>query len=269
MPKSLKITSGTLVDHAIAIINDDENYFRKILSYPWTEKEGLKTIKQVKEYLANSVDPKSLREGHIAINNKKLYGHQDWHSWSTDNWGTKWNAYDQTEEIEMDTIEVKSPYKESNSYTLHTAKIKFDTAWSTPFPVMEKLAKKFPKLIVEVKFASEDIGQNCGIYKFEGGKLTEEYQPSGIEADKFACEIRGYDFKDYICDNIECWDVEKMKESKNKEIFIDLLQKGYATQLIRNLYPDSEEGKEVVKFLKELALENELYEAITEIESAS
>jgi hypothetical protein len=76
-----------------------------------------------------------------------------WSDWNRNNWGTKWNAYDtHIEPIEGDLCELR-----------------FDTAWSHPFPVVEALAKLFPEEQIKVWWADEDMGQNVGWYVIEPG----------------------------------------------------------------------------------------------------
>jgi hypothetical protein len=53
-----------------------------------------------------------------------------WHDWTTEHWGTKWNAH-------YFRVTVDAP----GCYEFH-----FDTAWSPPVPVWEKMAKMFPAL---------------------------------------------------------------------------------------------------------------------------
>jgi len=50
----------------------------------------------------------------------------NWLSWNRENWGTKWNAYDSKCGVEDDK-----------------AAIKFDTAWSVPYPILAAFANKF------------------------------------------------------------------------------------------------------------------------------
>lgn len=69
-------------------------------------------------------------------------GHASWYSWSIENWGTKWNAYD-CERIDDRTV-------------------RFDTAWSCPINVMLALAAKFPGNLIHFKWADEDCGYNVG-----------------------------------------------------------------------------------------------------------
>jgi hypothetical protein len=50
----------------------------------------------------------------------------NWNTWSLENWGTKWNCYSQSSGIEDGR-----------------AFIKFDTAWSIPYPILAAFANKF------------------------------------------------------------------------------------------------------------------------------
>jgi len=50
----------------------------------------------------------------------------NWHTWNNLNWGTKWNCYSQSCGIENEK-----------------AFIKFDTAWSIPYPILAAFANKF------------------------------------------------------------------------------------------------------------------------------
>lgn len=79
-----------------------------------------------------------------------------WYSWrvSRMGWGTKWNAYDV---IDADT---------------HFA---FNTAWSTPDPVIQALSQQFPTYTFYVEYADEDIGgDNHGTYTYINGELVGE-----------------------------------------------------------------------------------------------
>jgi hypothetical protein len=242
-PKSLDITSGSNVDNAMAIIKNDDKHFRSMLDYPWVKKEGLMTIEQVKEHIKGSLSEKDYEEGRMAIENLEAYGCKDWYSWSIQNWGTKWNAYD------------------CNNDDWGT--ISFDTAWSTPFPVMKELAGKYPDLSFEVKFADEDLGSNCGKYTFENGELIEEYQPEGTEALKYACEIKGYEFVDFILDNFEYWELDTIKE--NKQTIVQMLSECYASELVDQIDIGEESGREKAEYLLQLAVENELFEEAAHI----
>ena len=89
------------------------------------------------------------------LRNKRVCGHLHNMDWGRVAWGTKWNAYSQ--EIELEE-----------------GRLKFDTAWSCPQPVFEALSKQHPAAVIEVQFADEDIGSNCGTLIFKGGQIAEK-----------------------------------------------------------------------------------------------
>ena len=70
----------------------------------------------------------------------------DWYEWHNDYWGTKWNAYDSYTIIKKSSVQFV-----------------FSTAWSAPAPIYSKLAEIFSDYEMEVKWADEDCGSNCGV----------------------------------------------------------------------------------------------------------
>ena len=56
------------------------------------------------------------------IDNIRKYGYPTWYTWSIDNWGTKWNSYDN---IKIDNNNIV-----------------FNTAWSTPGLIFKELSKQ-------------------------------------------------------------------------------------------------------------------------------
>lgn len=99
-----------------------------------------------------------------------------WYEWNPENWGTKWNAYDTS-------LEPKE-----NGLT----ELRFDTAWSHPYPVLEKLSKKFPNALIQVSYADEDLGHNIGQYAIKNGERSDLLGiEEGIdEARDFATHIK-------------------------------------------------------------------------------
>lgn len=63
-------------------------------------------------------------------------------------WGTKWNAYEQD---------------------IEDNKLIFTTAWAHPDNVVKTLSLLFPKNLIKVQYADEDLGSNCGFYEIKGG----------------------------------------------------------------------------------------------------
>lgn len=256
MPESLHIVSGSNVDNAMAIIRDDESYFSKMLDYAWVKEEKIKTISQLKKRVLKNLSPDDLEQGRIALDNLKKYGHKDWYTWSIANWGTKWNAYS----VEYDL-------REKN-------KISFETAWSTPFPVMNKLAQIFNDLRIEVYFADEDLGSNCGLYVFENGILAMEYLPKDWEAYKFACTLKGIEDDEQIMENMSWYVLRGSGIDKvlNEDLENYLSCEFERENLIKTLFYNcqSENDVEVVKaHLNHIALNNEIYEAMNLINEYS
>jgi hypothetical protein len=97
-------------------------------------------------------------------------------------WGTKWNACEPS---------IDGPGLAS-----------FETAWSFPEPVILKLSQMFPDATIEVTYADEDIGSNCGTVVFKGGAVVSRDESQGwnqmSKADQekwqaFAYEVKGWD----------------------------------------------------------------------------
>lgn len=71
--------------------------------------------------------------------NKQKYGSKDWYDWNIKNWGTKW-------EVEM----------LCSSQTDEQLVFTFDSAWSPPCELLDKVAKMFPKLRFVLSY--EELG---------------------------------------------------------------------------------------------------------------
>lgn len=105
-----------------------------MLQYPWvieagvTDEEGLKAL-----LLKRS--PDCVEVAKKALHNHATYGHSNWYDWSIANWGTKWNSYSFHPIVENPTNEHE---------------FMFDTAWSTPEPIWDALAEKFPTLFFDI-----------------------------------------------------------------------------------------------------------------------
>jgi hypothetical protein len=121
----------------------------------------------------------------------------DGYHWSIQNWGTKWNAYD------MEKIDDHS--------------MQFDTAWSMPEPVIRALSKKFPDVGVEIRWADEDLGSNCGEIHYKAGEETYVNVPdSGSkEAYEIAFDVKGWGAEDYVYDKKLGTYVYKENESRS------------------------------------------------------
>jgi hypothetical protein len=100
-------------------------------------------------------------------------------------WGTKWNACE-------------------SDVNLDEGKASFNTAWSCPIPVLEAISKRFPNDKIDVVFADEDIGSNCGKFTLLGGTaINSDIAPSWrdmTEDQKEKWTAFAYEVKDWIPD---------------------------------------------------------------------
>ena len=69
---------------------------------------------------------------------QEKYGFDNWYDWRHQYWGVKWNAYD-------------------TNYDEETKEIKFDTAWSIPYPIIAKIAEQNPETKLE-GYSEEETG---------------------------------------------------------------------------------------------------------------
>jgi len=91
--------------------------------------------------------PDNIYRGDLGKREMELYGSANWYDWRISHWGTKWDAYN-------------SSFNESDN-TLW-----FDTAWSCPIPVLNKLAEICCQNGIEFEgeWADEDCGCNVGVF---------------------------------------------------------------------------------------------------------
>lgn len=114
-----------------------------------------------------------------------------WYRWNLNNWGTKWNAY--SSEVDLDE-----------------GLVRFDSAWSHPYPVLVALTQKFPEHEISVRYADEDLGQNCGAYTVLNVEMIEDNTPDygSPEAYELACQVKyGRSFAEMKVQ----WDAEEME----------------------------------------------------------
>jgi hypothetical protein len=80
-------------------------------------------------------------------------GIPNWYEWQSEHWGTKWNACD-CEEVILTHFE-HMPYTE--------AIYRFDTAWSTPEPVIRRIIEDWPELEIDGGYIDEGY-EGCGSF---------------------------------------------------------------------------------------------------------
>lgn len=130
--------------------------FNKIIPEPEDESEC------PDEYKVN-------KDSHIAVRDEKPWF--DWYEWHIANWGTKWGAYDCYTKI-------------GKSYI----KFIFSTAWNVAQPIIERLSLLgFP---LEVKYADEDWGSNCGVITWSHEQGWEiQFAKDMRDPERFAREL--------------------------------------------------------------------------------
>lgn len=94
------------------------------------------------------------------LKNYREHGHNSWYEWSIKNWGTKWNAY-------------QNPDERDTEFTIH-----FQTAWSSPVELMEKMSLNFPDISFLLSYADKDAGSNVGKILIQKGIVKSEEKPA-------------------------------------------------------------------------------------------
>lgn len=184
MPESLNIEAGSQTSTGLKAYQD----FIEVYTLGGTiHQDDLENIPHKSEdaFLRQRSDirPEEWELGKAAWNNIRLYGVPTWYGWRNHHWGTKWNSYGYGE--------AKVDYQDGDA-------LNFLTAWSAPHPVMEKLAEMFPNVEIEHEWADEDIGHNCGRYRYQNGVRIEEWFPeTEREAIDLSCELMGLEPLDY------------------------------------------------------------------------
>ena len=102
----------------------------------------------------------------------------EWYNWRWNNWGTKWNAYEEE-------------YDGGNT-------ISFLTAWAPPHEVIEALSEQFPGVYFTHRWAEEEIGVDVGQREYLNGVCVGDIEPEGeAEAIAIASAVWGGDPIDF------------------------------------------------------------------------
>lgn len=89
------------------------------------------------------------------LENYRACGHLHSMAFAREVWGTKWNAC--------------SPEAFPDE-----GRCQFETAWSCPLGILLELSKRFPEEAIDVTYADEDIGSNCGTFTLKAGVVIDE-----------------------------------------------------------------------------------------------
>ena len=92
-------------------------------------------------------------------------GYREWYSWAVDNWGTKWPP--SVALYEADGV---------------SATFRFDSAWSPPSALIQRISEKFPNLTFVLEYSEPGMGF-LGAEAFKGGEVISESYLGDTSAD--------------------------------------------------------------------------------------
>lgn len=117
-----------------------------------------KLLKQVESLPSETDDPSKFDFNQIVPLPEKV----DWYKWCIEHWGTKWNSSDVA-------------ILDEHSWEEGEVTFVFQTAWSPPIPVIQKLSKDNPTVTISHKFVEEGMGF-YGTYEYNKGtyEVVEE-----------------------------------------------------------------------------------------------
>lgn len=96
------------------------------------------------------------------------YGTVSWYDWRIAKWGCKWD---------VDLL--------SMEYIDGDMVIMFETPWDCPYYAIKELSNQYPECCLQLDYADEDLGTNCGWYVFDKGLGTSEGEMDYDEAKEF------------------------------------------------------------------------------------
>ena len=138
--------------------------YNEVLAYPLMNivtDYAHPTVEDVFNFIKqDEVDESNKESLLIDFNNIIPLPNSNWnYDWCVKNWGTKWNSY---ENVRIDD---------------HT--LAFETAWSPPFPIIQKLAKKFSPLNFHIYYIDEGgnfIGEATWLGKEKKSEIEYEWK---------------------------------------------------------------------------------------------
>ena len=162
MPESLNIESGSRTDRGLKAYRG----FIEVYIFGRSATDALKALEDIpveseEIFLHQRTDiPRDEWElGKTAWNNIKNYGAPTWYEWSINNWGTKWNAFNQN-------------FEEPNV-------LWFDTAWEGVPLLIQTLSEIFPDVEFQYAYADEDLGSNVGKGTIRNGETDMTFPDNG------------------------------------------------------------------------------------------
>ena len=149
-----------------------------------------------------------------------MFSGNNWYDWNVRNWGTKWDVSVEDNDKYPDTELIEESDNGEDQWLVY----RFNTAWSPPHPVIQKLSKLVPNCVVTLDY-EEEQGWG-GETEFVNGNETahSEYESKCRDCD-------AEDTLDYCedCENQICsacnWlgeaDLDTVKECQTHKIYLD------------------------------------------------
>ena len=144
------------------------------------------------------------------------------HDWKVNNWGTKWNAYNQSIEVDgiilveehisgEETIMKKTERQTETTGTEMT--INFSTAWSPPYDLIHLLSKK-EKCVLQYEWIEEQGAACLGKETIESGIVTDCYKPDPWSKEAYELMFESWGNGDEFIWNDETGRYEYIEESE-------------------------------------------------------
>ena len=181
MPPELKIECGSRKDAGLKLYREfvavSSAVSLSTLHAPETVRAAQVTAHLEKWDAKEKADPELWELGKSAFQNIQKYGVPTWYEWSTQHWGTKWNAYQcRPLNDKDDTME-------------------FLTANGSVPRLVAAISRRYPDQEITYRWADENLGHNVGEIVFKNGEQIEmDILPdSSRAAYEMAAELTGID----------------------------------------------------------------------------
>lgn len=224
-------------------LTDGEFDFRKILpipkhakepELPWNAYDELRNLNDTqKSKIINELKTTgflSTEKTKIELTEKTLketidflkYNTMTQYDWQVNNWGTKWNAYNQSIEVDEiiwveenisgeETIMKKTEKQTETTGTEMT--INFSTAWSPPYDLMHILSKK-EKCVLQYEWIEEQGAACLGKETIESGIVTACYKPDPWSKEAYELMFEWWGNGDEFIWNDETGEYEYIEENE-------------------------------------------------------
>jgi hypothetical protein len=146
--------------------------------------------------------------------NEAKYGHRDWVDWCIENWGTKW---------------APSPNDRPLEINLNILLLSYDTEWSPPSRLLQKISELFPTLTITNSFDEEGM-EFWGCEAFHGGKEVASYRISEGEIPEAFAERRKL-----LEDKLKCDDHDELRSVHEELIDVGVEMKKFCEAMVYQL----------------------------------